>query len=67
MPEEKSKEELMKQMDEAAVSAEAEFNREYINWTARDVVAWWTKWYLKAGHKRLGRLLVAKGRVLKQG
>ncbi|NLE64395.1 MAG: hypothetical protein GX606_00550 [Elusimicrobia bacterium] len=57
-----SKEEQMKQMDEAAAAAEAELNKNYINWTASDVVAWWSVWYLKAGHKRLGRILVAKGR-----
>ena len=55
-------EETMKQMDEAAVLAAAELNKDYVNWTARDVVVWWAKWYLKAGHKRLGRILVAKSK-----
>ena len=22
------------------------------------VAAWWAKWYMKAGHKRLGRIMV---------
>ncbi len=22
------------------------------------VAAWWSKWYMKAGHKRLGRIMV---------
>lgn len=30
----------------------------------KSMAAWWTKWYLKAGHKRLGRLLVD---ISKQG
>ena len=58
----KSTEEIMKDMNEAAVHAAAEFNKDYVNWSARDVVVWWAKWYLKAGHKRLGRILVAKAR-----
>jgi len=54
--------EMMKQMDEAAALAEAEFYKNCNDWKAEDVVVWWSKWYLKAGHKRLGRVLVAKGR-----
>jgi hypothetical protein len=27
-------------------------------WNARALAAWWERWYLKAGHKRLGRALV---------
>lgn len=53
---------MMKQMDEASAEAEAEFYKNYASWKAEDVVAWWSKWYMKAGHKRLGRILVAKGR-----
>jgi len=58
----KTTEELMKEMDEAAVLAATEFNKEFANWSARDVVVWWAKWYLKSGHKRLGRILVAKSK-----
>ena len=62
MAEAANKEEMMKQMDEAALQAEAELQKNYINWSASDLVAWWSQWYMKAGHKRLGRILVAKGR-----
>ncbi|NTV29502.1 MAG: hypothetical protein HGA80_05420 [Candidatus Omnitrophica bacterium] len=58
--------EVMKQMDEAAGAAEAEFYQHCKEWKADDVVTWWSKWYLKAGHKRLGRILVAKGRKPKE-
>lgn len=64
-PEDKSKkttEELMKEMDDAAIAAGVELTKEYANWSARDLVVWWAKWYLKAGHKRLGRILVAKSK-----
>ena len=57
--------EMMKQMDEAAAQAEAEFYKDGKDWKADDVVTWWSRWYLKAGHKRLGRILVAKGRKAK--
>lgn len=58
----KTTEELMKDMDAAAVAAGEELNKDYANWSARDLVVWWAKWYLKAGHKRLGRILVAKSK-----
>ncbi len=54
--------EMMKQMDEAAAQAEVEFTKNFAGWKAEDVVSWWSRWYLKAGHKRLGRILVARGR-----
>ncbi len=25
--------------------------------TAQDLAAWWSNWYMRAGHKRLGRIL----------
>ncbi|MFA6599814.1 MAG: hypothetical protein WC352_07495 [Candidatus Omnitrophota bacterium] len=52
----------MKQMDEAAEAAKKELHKSFADWTARDIVAWWSRWYLKAGHKRLGRTLVALGK-----
>jgi hypothetical protein len=55
-------EDVMKQMDEAAAQAQAELVKSYATWSARDLVTWWSRWYLKAGHKRLGRLLVAEGK-----
>ena len=45
----------MPDMDKAAQDAAQELNP---GWTAQEVAQWWAKWYLKAGHKRLGRLLV---------
>lgn len=49
----------MNEMDKAAVEAQNELvdlDQEVV-----EVVAeWWRKWYLKAGHKRLGRVLIGK-------
>lgn len=47
---------VMKQMDEAAEAAKKELKA---TWTAKQVAEWWKKWFMKAGHKRLGRILVA--------
>lgn len=33
--------------------------------TADQVATWFAQWYLKAGHKRLGRLLVEKAKNAK--
>lgn len=54
-----------KQMDEAAQAAYAELKENLDAWSANDLIGWWARWYLKAGHKRLGRTLVAvsKGRA----
>ena len=39
----------------------AEFKSKNLNtMPAKDLIAWWTKWYIKAGHKRLGRILIGK-------
>jgi hypothetical protein len=43
-------------MDREAVSARAELERSLDLWSARAVAQWWNRWYLKAGHKRLGRI-----------
>ena len=51
-----------KAFDEAAERALAELREHYENWTARDLTSWWARWYLKAGHKRLGRILVSLSR-----
>ena len=50
------KEKNMPEMDLAAEEAAKELNP---GWTAQELAQWWAKWYLKAGHKRLGRLIVA--------
>ena len=52
-------EEAMRRMDEAASAAHEELARNLEAGSARDLAAWWANWYLKAGHKRLGRILVA--------
>ena len=45
-------------MDKAAHEAQLEL--EELEPEAVDIVAkWWAKWYMRAGHKRLGRILVA--------
>ncbi len=48
-----------KQMDEAAEQAYGELKQNMDGWSAGDLIGWWARWYLKAGHKRLGRMLVA--------
>jgi hypothetical protein len=47
------------QMDEAAQKALEEIKEGITSWSANDLIKWWVRWYLKAGHKRLGRILVA--------
>lgn len=50
------------QMDQAAEEARHEL-KEIINNSKnqiKDVGAWWKKHYAKAGHKRLGRVLIAE-------
>jgi hypothetical protein len=54
---------LMHQMDEAADQAKAELEQSIDNLSARDIISWWSKWYMKTGHKRLGRILVAMGKT----
>ena len=44
-------------MDNAATEAEEDLNNlpdEVVN----PMADWWYKWFMKAGHKRLGRILV---------
>ena len=54
---------LMRQMDEAAAQAQTELEQNIENLSARDMISWWSKWYMKTGHKRLGRILVAMGKA----
>ena len=52
--------EIIKGMDEAAIEAQNDF-MEMVDQEALEksrVVEWWNKWYLKVGHKRLGRILI---------
>ena len=48
------------EMDKAVLEAEKELRQklEAGSATALFVADWWTKWYMQAGHKRLGRLMV---------
>ena len=55
-------EDKSQQFDEAAEQARAELREYFETWSARDLSAWWARWYLKAGHKRLGRILVAQSK-----
>ncbi len=48
--------------DEAAEKALAELHEHFETWSARELADWWARWYLKAGHKRLGRILVAQSK-----
>jgi len=45
-------------MDNAAKEAETELTEKMPGEAVTQVAEWFAKWYLKAGHKRLGRLLV---------
>jgi hypothetical protein len=48
---------VLAQMDAAA--REAEKDLATLDQAAvQTVAAWWSKWYMKAGHKRLGRIMV---------
>jgi hypothetical protein len=51
-------------MDVAAEQAAEELKEGLAsNWRAEDVAVWWVAWYMKAGHKRLGRVMLELGRV----
>jgi hypothetical protein len=48
---------VLAKMDAAAEEAEKDLGT--LDRAAIEVVAtWWLKWYMKAGHKRLGRIMV---------
>ena len=53
-----AKNDLLKQMDADAFEARKELEQHLDQWQAKDVALWCKRWYLKAGHKRLGRILV---------
>lgn len=46
------------EMDEEANKARKELEKNIDLWSARALAHWWNRWYLKAGHKRLGRILI---------
>jgi hypothetical protein len=64
MREIKDKEQVMKEMDEASKEAQVELLKGFKSWSCVDTAHWWQRWYLKAGHKRLGRLLVGLSKTL---
>jgi hypothetical protein len=45
-------------MDSQAELARRELEANLDLWSSRAMILWWDRWYLKAGHKRLGRILV---------
>ena len=45
------------EMDAAAEEAEKELAT-LDQAAVKTIAAWWAKWFMKAGHKRLGRLMV---------
>lgn len=49
---------MPEEMDEAAEQAKQELEQKIQSMTALDLASWWKKHYQKAGHKRLGRVLV---------
>ena len=55
------------EMDLAAESAEKELTKLLgsPSSTAKDLIQWWKSHYLRAGHKRLGRILVEHSRSKK--
>jgi predicted flavoprotein YhiN len=57
--------EMMRKMDEAAEQAKAELAQNLAAWSAHDIIRWWANWYIKAEHKRLGRILVTVSKDLK--
>ena len=48
---------VLAEMDAAAKDAEKDLAT-LDPAAVQTVAAWWSKWYLKAGHKRLGRIMV---------
>ena len=60
-----SMDEQVNEMDVAAQQAQEELKANFETWTAKDVMAWWSRNFLKAGHKRLGRILVSLTKELK--
>ena len=60
---EKAKEETMQEMNAAAADAEndlVDVLADVPDEAVAAIAAWWKKWYMAAGHKRLGRLLMAQ-------
>lgn len=50
---------MPEEMDEAAEQAKQELEKSIQSMSALELASWWKKHYQKAGHKRLGRVLVS--------
>lgn len=48
----------IEEMELAAGDAEEDLKEQLDQMSALDLCQWWSKWYIKTGHKRLGRILV---------
>ena len=64
MASDEEKKEMMAAMDEAAMVAEQEFKAMSQHLTV-PVARWFEKHYGKAGHKRLGRMIVQFAKAMK--
>jgi hypothetical protein len=51
------KDAVLAEMDAAAKEAEKDLAT-LDQAAVQTIASWWSKWYLKAGHKRLGRIMV---------
>lgn len=50
--------------DANAALARKELPDNLSEWNAEDVSRWFARWYMLAGHKRLGRMLVRAGKAV---
>lgn len=62
-----TKAEILAKMNTAAEDAKKEFEEmdklgELDDNTLKSLAGWWERWYLKTGHKRLGRILMSGGK-----
>ena len=54
----------MTDFDRAAANAEADLDTmEMEDLSANDIAAWFARWYMTAGHKRLGRMMVKRAKL----
>jgi hypothetical protein len=51
------RDEELRSMDDAAQQSKKELMKNIGEWGVKGIARWWARWYMKAGHKRLGRLL----------
>lgn len=51
-------EDVKKAMDQAAEEARKDLPQDIKTWNAAQLADWWKKWYMKAGHRKLGRIIV---------